>query len=341
MMARPFSLPAVAVMGLALVLAVGGCDHVTDPDGPNLVDRFGPFNIVEPLSASAATADFAAGDAITFSARFNKQTDWVLEIVGQESGAVRRIEGSSNELNAQNARWTGRTTELPLFKDEPVTASLFFPDEAGSDTTRVDLSVASTRDYPGIVVADFEPGSTAASRVNVGNFEFEFRGAGVSAEVPPGEGDGFFLFRGVEPPSGGTRNFFVGLIDIVPRPTGDYFAVPTTIPEDLFVNFFLYGYGTANTIAVVQLVADANGNGVFNDGTDTVFEIFNEPVDFEGWRPFAVSFAEAGLTATQAQQIVSVRVLLISDDTNQPATPLQVEYGIDYITFTADGPLEL
>ena len=341
MMDRPPSLRAVAVTALALAFAVGGCDHVTEPDGPSLIDRFGPFTLVEPLTADTTAVDFAAGGAVTFSAQFNKQTDWVLEIVGQQSGAVRRIEGTSNALTAQNARWTGRTTELPLFKEEPVTASLFFPTEVGSDTTRVDLAVLSTRAYPGNVVADFEAASMADSRVDVGNFEFELRGAGISAEVPPGEGDGFFLFRGVEPPSGGTRNFFVGLIDIVPRPSGSYFAVPTTEPEGLFVNFFLYGFGTPNTIAVVQLVADANGNGVFNDGTDAVFEVYNEPVEFEGWRLVSVPLSETPITQAQAGQLVNVRVLLISDDSNQPATPLPVEFGIDYITFTAGGPLQL
>lgn len=330
--------PGALAAAALLALAAGGCDHATDPDGPSLVDRFGPFNVVEPLSASETAVAFADGGAVTFAARFNKRTDWVLEIVGQQSGAVRRIEGSSNELTAENARWTGRTTTLPLFKAEPVTARLFFPDEPGSDTTAVDLAVLSPRAYPGVVVADFEAPSSA---VRVGNFEFEFRGAGISAEVPPGQGNGFFLLRGVEPPSGPTRNFFVGLIDILSRPTGTPFAVPTTVPEDLYLNFFIRGFGTPNTIAVVQLIADVNGNGVFNDGADTVFEVYNQPVDFEGWRPVAVRASTAGLNQTQAGQLVAVRVLLISDNTNQPATPLPVDFGIDYVTFTAGGPLEL
>ena len=39
---------------LALVVGVGaaGCDHLTDPAGPNLTDRFGDFNFVEPVAAS-------------------------------------------------------------------------------------------------------------------------------------------------------------------------------------------------------------------------------------------------------------------------------------------------
>ncbi|MEM0961322.1 MAG: hypothetical protein AAGK21_02120 [Bacteroidota bacterium] len=321
---------------LAIAFSASGCDHLTDPDGPNLVDRFGDFTLLDPLTTSASAADFAAGDAVTFSARFNKQANWVLEIVGQQSGAVRRIEGFSSELTPENARWTGGTTELPLFNVEDVEARLFFPNEDGTDTTRVSLAVTSPRAYPGDLVSDFEGGGNT---IRLGNFEFELQGAGVSSEVPAGQGDSFYLFRGTEPPSGSTRNFFVGLIDILP-PAGTFHSVPTTVPEDLFVNFFLYGFGTTNTIAVVQVISDGNGNGQFEDG-DTVFVAYDGPADFEGWRAFSANLGELGMTQAQAQEIVSVRVLLISDDNNQPATPLQVEYGIDFITFTAGGPLQL
>ena len=47
------------------------------------------------------------------------------------------------------------------------------------------------------------------------------------------------------------------------------------------------------------------------------------------------------MTQAQADDIVGVRVVLISDNSAQPATPRQVAFGIDYITFTAGGPLAL
>lgn len=320
---------------LALVLAFGGCDHVTDIDGPLLVDRFGDFNLIEPLTASTGAVDFAAGERVTFSARFNKQTDWVVEIVGQESGAVKRIEGFSNELTAANAVWNGGTTELPLFKDEPVTASLLFPNEtAPEDTSQVDVAVLSPRGYPGEVAAAFE----GSDNIRPGNFEFELQGAGISAEIPPAQGSGFYLFRGTDV---NVTNFFVGLIEVLPTGGNAYHAVPTTVPGDLYLNFFLYGFGTPNTIAVVQVITDANGNGRFDDGTDTVFPFGDLPIDFTGWRAFSAPMSQLGLTDEQAGEIVNVRVLLISDETNQPNPPRQVDYGIDYITFTAGGPLEL
>ena len=325
---------------LALVVGVGaaGCDHLTDPAGPNLPDRFGDFNFVEPVAASQPTVDFAGGEDVAFSATFNKQAAWVLLITGQESGAVKRIEGFSNVLDATNATWNGGTTELPFFKDETVDVALFVPSEE-TDTLRTTVEVVSPRTYPGNVFADFEGGEN----IFIGNFEFEFQNAGITAEFAPGQGDRYFVLRGTEPPSGGTRNFFVGLIDIRPDGNG-LFPVPTTVPEDLYFNFLLRGYGTDYTIAVIQLIVDANGTGAYELDRDLAVPFGDIPVDFEGWRLFSKPVSEigdGGITQEQAANIVGVRVVLISDNNAQPSTPLQVAFGIDYITFTSGGPLEL
>lgn len=342
---RPYRQSWSLALVFALSLAFIGCDHATDFEGPGLIDRFGEFNLVEAISASTESVDFAGGENVVFMAEFNKQVNWVVEITGQESGAVKRLEGFSKELTAENAVWRGSTTELPLFKDEAVEAALFVPQE-DSDTTRVTLDVLTPRLYPGNIVANFEADSEAD--IAIGNFEFELDlvTGGISDEVPPAQGDAFFLFRGTEPPSGSTRNFFVGLIDITPSDES-FFAVPTSNPDNLYFNAFIYSFGAPNTIAVIQVIADGNGSGGFEDGQDTVFPVYDMPVEGEGWQAISVQMsnlpgeAPPVISQAQAQQIVAVRVLLISDNNAQPATPLEVEYGIDYITFTGGGPLQL
>ena len=186
----------LVVLG-GLVLGLAACEHVTEPiDGPRLVDRFGDFALLDPLEASRAAVDFASGEDVVFSARVNKQVNWTIEITGQESGAVKRLEGFSNELDADEARWQGGTTELPLFKTEPAEVALFFPGEEAADTLRTTVEVVTPRPYPGAVVTGFEG---AGARITVGNFEFEFAGsAGLSEEVPAGEGDQFYLLRGTD-----------------------------------------------------------------------------------------------------------------------------------------------
>ncbi len=328
---RPFRSAAAVAAAFAVGLAAAGCDHITEFDGPNLTDRFGDFNVLDTLTASRTSVDFAANQTVTFAARFNKQVNWVIEIRGRTSGAVKRIEGFSNAITAENAVWNGGTTQLPLFRDEAVDAALLIKDER-FDTTRASVQVLKPRTYPGSVVADFE--STAG--ITVGNFEFEFLNSGISSEVPAGQGSTFYLLRGTDR---NVRNFFVGLIDLRPR-SGSFFPVPTSVPENLHFNMFIRGLGTPHTIAVVQLIADANGNSTF-DAADTVLPYGDIPVDFAGWRMFSKPVSQLGLTQAQAERLVAVRVLLISDNNAQPTPPLQVAYGIDYITFTAGGPLQL
>ena len=60
-----------------------------------------------------------------------------------------------------------------------------------------------------------------------------------------------------------------------------------------------------------------------------------------GWRAVGIPLSETAITRAQAQEIVAVRVLLISDANAQPSPPLPVAFGIDYITFTAGAPLDL
>ena len=336
-----YRLPARGLLA-CLVLLLGftatGCDHGLEPDGPNLIDRFGPFRLVTPLAASQPTADFASGESVVFTAEFNKQVSWVLTITGQESGAVKVIEGFSSALNAQNATWRGGTTELPFFKDEPVDAVLTIPTEEAQapEETTANVEVLTARVYPGNVFEDFEDGAD----VFFGNFEFEFNTAqtGITSAVPAGEGDSFYRLLSTGGPVVADP-FFIGLVDIRPQGRG-VFTAPTTVPDDLYFNFMIRGLDRDFTIAVIQLITDGNGTGQYEMDQDTAFPFGDIPITFDGWRLFSKSVGELGLTQAQAQNIVAVRVVLISDNNAQPSTPLPVGFGIDYITFTAGGPLQ-
>lgn len=338
-----------SLLALVAALTLVGCDTTSDDfDGPLLVDLFGDFALIEPLSASASSVDFAGGESITFEARFNTQSNWTIELVGQESGAVRRITGSSRQITADEARWQGRTTELPLFRAEPVVATLLVDGVALEDSPPVTITTLSSFDYPGIVVADFE----GDVDIDVFNPESEFDTVGPSMEVPAAEGDSFFLLRGTDDVV--VNNFFIGLATILPPDGAGTFEVPTDIANELYLNFFLYNFGTPNTLPVVEIVVDANGSGTYEEGLDRIIPIgadsefpnLVESFTADGWQLYsepASSFGAFGdgISDQQTQEIVAIRVVLISDANNQPPTPLQVDFGIDYLTFTAGSPFQL
>lgn len=328
----------LAAGALTIALLGSGCDHDTDLfDGPSLVDRFGEFELLEPLGIDRATVDFSAGESVTFTARFNKRIDWVLVITGTESGAVKRIEGFENELSADNARWLGGTTELPLFKNELCMVELIIPEE-DSLTMTGEVTIVGAKIYDGAVYADFE--TDAGSNIFVGNFEFELTPAsGRTNSIAAGQGDYCWFFQGTD---NVVSNFFVGLIDIQAAVTGETYApVPTTVPEDLYFNCMVYSDGGLYGLAVLQLIYDSNDSGAFEDGQDQVFALPDIALDFEGWRLFSFQVGELGLSEQQLSKIVNIRALLISQMNLQPNPPLQVDYALDYLIFTAGGPLEL
>lgn len=325
-------------MALVLMLVLG-CDHDTDSfDGPFLVDRFGEFELLEPLMSSRDAVDFGAGERVFFTASFNKRLNVVLEITGQESGAVKRFELFTNALTNENALWKGGTTDLPLFREELCDVRLIIPEE-DSLTYELEVEVLGRREYGGVLFTDFE--DDPGDNFFLGNFEFELtpetrrQDDGGSAE-----GEWYYFFQGTDDV---VPNFFVGLLDMKSAITGQtYVPVPTTSPEDLYFNCFMRSDGGDFGIAVLQFVYDSNDSGDFEDGQDQTFQIEGDfPLTWRGWRQINHTMAEVGMNEEQVSKIVAIRALLISNLNSQPTPPIPVQYGLDYLVFTEGQPLEL
>ncbi len=324
---------------LLICALISACDHETDEfDGPFLVDRFGEFTVVQGLGISQPTVDFAAGETVFFTAEFNKNVNWIIQITGMESGAVKRIEGFDRSINAGNATWTGGTTDLPVFKAENCMVELLVPEEPDfMDAGEVE--VISAKIYEGGLVTDFE--TDPGADIFFGNFEFELSPeSGRRDDIPAAQGDTYYLLRGTD---NSVPNFFVGLMRINASITGEtYMPFPTTVPEELYFNCFMYSDGSPHTIAVIQFSFDSNDNGVYDDGIDANFQVPGDfPLTWEGWRHINHPLSEVGITQEQLEKIVAVRFLLISDMNSQPDPPVPVDYCFDFVTFTAGGPLEL
>lgn len=325
------------LIGLFLMTCLAGCDHETDTyDGPFLVDRFGEFKVLEDLALSRSIVDFSKGESVVFTARFNKRVDWEIIITGTRSGAVKRITGFDNTLTAGNAAWVGGATELPLFGKEPCTVELLVAEAGLSQTDAVEIT--GTKVYEGAVFTDFE--TAPGDKIFYGNFEFELtNNSGRRNNMPAGQGEYYYLLQGKD---NVVPNFFVGLIDIKASITGQTYApLPTTVPEDLYFNAFIRHNGEPHAIAVLQFIYDSNNTGLFEDGQDQVFPLGDIPLNWTGWRHTSKKMSEVGMTQQQLEKLVAIRVLLISDKNSQPNPPLQVEFGIDFLTFTAGKPLEL
>jgi len=307
-----------------------------DPVGPNLQDRFGPFALVSELSLNRDSVDFAAGENVVFNAEFNKNVNWIITVIGLESGAEFTIEGFSRMINSENAVWTGRTSELPFFKAEPCSVELIVPEE-GDFMETAEVTVLEPRVYSGSLYTDFEENPA----INIVNPEFELTGnSGISSVITPAQGDFILLLEGTD---NVVPNYFVGLAELSPQINGnEYVQFPTTVPENLYFNFFMYNDGRPHGVAVIQFHFDSNDNGVFDDGPDQTFQLEGDyPLDFTGWRKFSHTMADVGISQAQLEKVVMIRVLLISIRDTQPSPKLEVQLGLDYITFTTGAPFQL
>lgn len=327
------------LFSVLIALALVGCDHETEGfDGPNLVDRFGPFNVITDLGVSQSTVDFAAGETVFFTAEFNKNVSWVIEITGTESGAVKRIEGFDKSITSDNAEWNGGTTDLPFFQAEVCNVVLTIPEEP-SFTGTATVEAISTRSYAdaGVLFTDFE--SDLGVDAFIGDFEFEL--VAQRRNDIPAEGESYFVMEGTD---NVVPNFFVGLVDISSTVTGStYVNLPTTVPEELYFNCFMYSDAGPHGLAIIDFFFDSNDDGVFVADQDQGFRV---PVDYdlatwEGWQLISHPMSETGITQEQLEKLVGIRLLLISNMNAQPDPPLQVDYGIDFMIFTEGAPLEL
>jgi hypothetical protein len=326
-------------IGMYVLIFQTACKRDIDSfDGPSLIDRFGEFVNNDSLSVNRTEVDFSAGETVIFTAEFNKNVEWQIIITGTESGAVKRITGFDRFINDENATWTGGTTDLPFFKNEVCTVELRVPEEVDFLQT-AEVQITGTKIYPGNVFADFE--AVPGSNIEVGNFEFEFTNQiGRQNTLPAAQGDYYYFLEGTD---NVVPNFFVGLINIKSSITGQTYApLPTTVPNQLYFNCFLYHDGSPNGIAVIQFAFDSNNSGAFEDGQDQTFQLEGDfPLNWTGWRHIHHPMSALGMTQEQLQKIVSIRVLLMSDLNNQPSPPQPVRFGIDYLTFTQGGRLEL
>lgn len=335
-MMRHIRIAVTLLLGLAIFSA---CEHDTDePDGPNLVDRFGPFEVIESLAINRTNVDFSAGETVVFTAEFNKNIDWIITIRGSLSGAVKEITGFDKSINAGNATWDGGTTNLPFFKNEPCTVELIVPEEPDF-IEEGDVEVIGTKVYPGMLFTDFE--EDLGANVTIGNFEFELTN-NIGRQMEPTAGQGDFSWR-MEGTDDVVPNFFVGLAWFSPMINDvTYIELPTTVPSDLYFNFFLHNDGRQHGIAVIQFAYDSNDSGGFEDGIDATFQLDGDfPLNFDGWRQFSHTMADVGMSAEQLEKIVNISVILISDMNAQPDPPTEVAFSIDFMTFTQGAPLEL
>ena len=324
-------------MLLITALAFQGCKVDEEFEGPSLTDLYGSFAILEEFDITDRSVNFSENETTTFTATFNKNVSWKLEIKGLSSGAIKEITGFSSQLDATNALWNGSTTVLPMFRPEECAVELTFANEA--DTLRDTLNVTGGRVHTGFLLSDFEAGFPTSWNT------FVQSGANMSFIVQTNnnaaQGSRYYDM-------GGTVgwDWLKGLVNIPATAYGGTHFDLTSNPEGLFFNVMIYKPEEINNALVLfQFKEDDNLDGTYNTANEDLFAVEVSP-SVNGWSLISANYADMvtlvngqpaapiGNGIREPHKLKEISVLFLAN----PTSGYSQSY-MDYLIFTENGPL--
>lgn len=340
-----------AALGVSLLI---GCNK-KDFEGRAINTASENFQVITDLQISDNTPDFVSGP-IHFTAEYNESVTSTIDIIGLESGAVKKVVvDNSDTLTASNTEWNGNHDGLYFFKtgEKAVYTLSFF----GSDITYTDtITITQAYDFmkENVSVAvpngDFELDPTFANGEWFVGGRAVFWNQNTVTDIFPVQGDGFLYAEGqrsessayMDGASQGQRN-------------GEFFDLPVDASR-VWVNAYSYGFGLDNAhtnLYLVFLEADSVGletpNPTNTDGIDDGV-LWTVPSTHDGWAlqsvrysdiPFStycVDGAAGGGCGNKVKEPNRIDLLAVSFESDDFT---KTSYGaVDFIIFTIDEPLD-
>lgn len=325
---------------IALSLFVYACERDGETEGPNLVDLYGEFSVLDPFEVSQDKVDFAAGESVHFTARFSNIIDWKLTITGQSTGAIKTIEGKSKSIDNTSSLWLGETTELPIFGVEECRAQLSIANDSLQFEKIIKIETIKVLEDV-LVLANFENGwnDNWETFVQSGtDMSFNITDTDPSAEGlfyydMGGEVDWDWLIGMIEFPASA---YGANTYDLNPNGTDVYFNTMLYLPS-----------GVTNPVMLFQFREDENGDEAFDEATEDMYAVEVKAGDLEvGWNLYSIKYSD--LTALvngapaepngngnhEPDKLWRVSCLFLAN----PSSGYAQAY-MDYVVFSQGGPL--
>ena len=318
-----------AVFFVIAIISITGCEK-EEPVGPSLEDLYGAFRIFDSLDVSHNQIDFSTSETIRFSGSWSTISNFTLTIIGETSGAVKTIQGKSNKLDTLVYDWNG-TADGIFFKEEVCSIELSIPEQ--SVTMNTSVTITGKRDYSadGIILKTFEGTATEEFWGGNGNNVKQ-----INKEDAP-EGSNYYYLEGTEPGNAYWIGSFTPITAsaLVGEP---HLPFAEGTASTTFVNFFVRGYGYANTFVNFQTKIDDNEDGTYTD-TEGSYSYRYEVTGTE-WQKISIPLSEltSDADATPLQDVHKISTMYVMLFSNGIATP-KVGFDLDFVILTQGKPL--
>jgi hypothetical protein len=328
------------LMGL---LVIAGCKKDGSIEGPELVDIFGTFEVLEPLKGSTSKANFANGDRVQYACKLSIRTSWTIEVIGLNSGARKVFTGNEKDFVLHPIIWDGTITFAPFFrKNEPCVARMSFanyPDTLYSDTLVIeDVRPSPTVD---ILIDDFESPQRPYNTFTEG--QQSFNGTSVNFQgVSPAEKTRYYVLAGNHGASASLFLCGMNLTSKISQGTGEnYFKFNTENPKNVYFNAYIYGWGDNKAEISIEFQEDDNKDGIYQPAEEGAYT-YRLPVNWTGWKVVSFSYDETKISTSggfgnvdrtgkkDLDRIIATQFLLLA----QPGTSGNTKVGIDFASFT-------
>ena len=299
--------------------------------GPDISGVFGPVTVTEAFNSSKTTVDFSADEEVHFTAKFEKETDWIVTLTGATSGATKTFEAISNTIDISNSKWLGHADDAPSFQAETVTATLTFKNTTGTFSKTINVTGQKNLDKSGVLISDFSsPVKTLAWATDWPGFTLN------NTSYSKADGNKYIYITGKPwqtAPGSSTITPYVNFVDVKAKDAatdyGTYYPLLTDTNK-VYFNIMVYGTGQSDTWLMVN----------FSEDGVTSRHINIRP-DWTGWKLLSYTYAsllDNVTTAAKPDKLTTVSFILLSDAV--PAESKTVSVAFDHATFTFNKPYQ-
>ncbi len=264
-----------SIVFFASILLFSGCRDKKDFIGPEYAVASSNFKI-SAFTSGLSSVNFENKEHQYFVANFTDRVSWKIILQGQESNAIKIIEGLSDEINKSNSSWNGVHDGTRFFNNEKVLATLSF---IGTDqTTSSEFSISAPIKYPEAVKLGngFEGAAWQGPWFDPG----EDNGSGKTNQLSI-QGKSGYRLKGTDL----SGNYYMGVIRK---------AYNSELPEnaeEVYFNIYAYGVGDATSVLKLAGKEDENGNRTFDDASEDAWEK-EILLGHHGWKLFSFKYAD-------------------------------------------------